>query len=169
MTWLNLYTCTCFLLRFPYDCVSSLTLIIFYIYHYNAVSGDNLIFTNGKNRCHISCAEIVAIPYFFHFTDSSFPLLSKSQNFKQQLQWLCNVVCVEPGQVSRRHVLFSHDTFIFRITILAASQESQQCGFATGMTPTELYKHRRWIEAGNFGFRKYFPCSENKGTDQLHS
>ena len=41
-----------------------------------------------------------------------------------------------------------------------------------GPTQTGLYSHRRWLEAGNFGFRKYieelyYPCSENKGADQL--
>ena len=30
----------------------------------------------------------------------------------------------------------------------------QQCGFRTGPTQTELNKHKRWLEAGNFGFRK---------------
>ena len=54
MTRLNLYTCTYFLLRFQgllfaYDCVSSLTLFIFYIYHYNTISGDDLTFAYGKN------------------------------------------------------------------------------------------------------------------------
>ena len=43
----------------------------------------------------------------------------------------------------------------------------------TGPTQTELYKFRSRLEAGDFGFRKkrnlYYPCSENKGTDQLHS
>ena len=33
-------------------------------------------------------------------------------------------------------------------------EKNQQCGFRTGPTQTELYKHRRWLEAGNFGFRK---------------
>ena len=27
-------------------------------------------------------------------------------------------------------------------------------GFHTGTTQTRLYSHRRWLEAGNFGFRK---------------
>ena len=27
-------------------------------------------------------------------------------------------------------------------------------GFRTGPTQTGLYRHRRWLEAGNFGFRK---------------
>ena len=26
-------------------------------------------------------------------------------------------------------------------------------GFRPGLTQTELYKNRRWLEAGNFGFR----------------
>ena len=32
---------------------------------------------------------------------------------------------------------------------------------------TRLYSHRRWLEAGNFGFRK--KSSENKSADQLRS
>ena len=42
----------------------------------------------------------------------------------------------------------------------AATQENQYCGFQIGLTQTELYKgrrwhcDRRWLEAGNFGFRK---------------
>ena len=36
----------------------------------------------------------------------------------------------------------------------AASWENQQCGFRTVPTQTGLYRHRRWLEAGNFGFRK---------------
>ena len=28
------------------------------------------------------------------------------------------------------------------------------CGFRTGLTQTGLHSHRRWLEAGNFGFRK---------------
>ena len=31
---------------------------------------------------------------------------------------------------------------------------NQNCGFQTGPAQTKLYKHRRWLEAGNFGFRK---------------
>ena len=27
-------------------------------------------------------------------------------------------------------------------------------GFRTGLTQTKLYEHRRWLEAGNFGFKK---------------
>ena len=27
----------------------------------------------------------------------------------------------------------------------------------------------KWLEAGNFGFIKYYRCSGNKGTDQLHN
>ena len=34
--------------------------------------------------------------------------------------------------------------------IWAALWENQQCGFHTGLTQTELHKHRRWQETGNF-------------------
>ena len=36
----------------------------------------------------------------------------------------------------------------------AFTWENQQYAFRTGPTQTELYKHKRWLEAGNFGFRK---------------
>ena len=38
-------------------------------------------------------------------------------------------------------------------SISAATRENQH-GFQTGPTQTELYKQRRWLEAGNFGFMK---------------
>ena len=60
-----------------------------------------------------------------------------------------------PGTVSKR----------------AASWENQQCDFRTGLTQTGLYSHRSRLEALNFGFKEkkelYYPCSENKGADQL--
>ena len=31
--------------------------------------------------------------------------------------------------------------------------------FQPGQTQTGLYKHRRWLEAGNFGFRKKRNCT----------
>ena len=36
---------------------------------------------------------------------------------------------------------------------------------------SELCKYRRWLEAGNVGFKKelYYLCSGNKGADHLHS
>ena len=41
-----------------------------------------------------------------------------------------------------------------------------------GLTQTRLYSHRRQIEAGNLktDLKRilYYPCSENKGADQLH-
>ena len=38
--------------------------------------------------------------------------------------------------------------------IWAATRENQHCGFWPGRTQIELYKHRRRLKAGNFGFRK---------------
>ena len=32
-------------------------------------------------------------------------------------------------------------------------------GFRTGLTQTGLYSHKRWLEAGNLGFRKKRDCS----------
>ena len=46
--------------------------------------------------------------------------------------------------------------------------ENQQRGFRPGATQTDLYKHRRCLEAGNFVFRKKRSC-ENKGANQLRS
>ena len=40
------------------------------------------------------------------------------------------------------------------LEIIAASWENKQCGFQSGLKQTELYKHRRWLETGTFGFRK---------------
>ena len=37
--------------------------------------------------------------------------------------------------------------------------ENQQFGFRPGPTQTRLYSHRRWLEAGNFGFRKWRNCT----------
>ena len=49
-------------------------------------------------------------------------------------------------------------------------KKNHKCGFRTGPTQTELYKHRRWLEAGNLQSRELsFPCSENEGADQLRS
>ena len=52
-------------------------------------------------------------------------------------------------------------------------EKNNNLGFRPGPTQNGLYSHRRWLEAVNFGFRKpkklYYPCSANKGADQLHS
>ena len=39
------------------------------------------------------------------------------------------------------------------------SCESQQCGLRTYPTQTSLYHHRRWLEAGNLGFREKGNCT----------
>ena len=39
------------------------------------------------------------------------------------------------------------------------SRENKSYGFQTGPTQTELDQHRRWLEAGNFGFRKKRNCT----------
>ena len=33
-------------------------------------------------------------------------------------------------------------------------KKTNNLGFRPGQTQTGLYSHRRWLEAGNFGFRK---------------
>ena len=37
--------------------------------------------------------------------------------------------------------------------------KTQQCGFRTGLTQTELHKHRSRLEARNFGFKKKGKCT----------
>ena len=39
-------------------------------------------------------------------------------------------------------------------------EKTNNLGFRTGPTQTELYKHRRWLEAGNFGFSKQRNCTK---------
>ena len=43
--------------------------------------------------------------------------------------------------------------------VWAASWENQKCGFRTGLSQTELYKHRSRLEAWNFGFKKKRNCT----------
>ena len=40
------------------------------------------------------------------------------------------------------------------MTYEPAREKTNNLGFRPGPTQTKLYKHRRWIEAGNVGFRK---------------
>ena len=45
-------------------------------------------------------------------------------------------------------------------------------GFRPGPTQIELYKHKRWLEAENFGFKTkmgLLSCSENKDANQHRS
>ena len=44
-------------------------------------------------------------------------------------------------------------------SIWAATWENQQCGFWLGLTQTRLYSYWRWLEAGNFVFRKKRYCT----------
>ena len=50
-------------------------------------------------------------------------------------------------------------------------EKSGLWGFRPGPTQIRLHSLRKWLEALNFVFRKerglYYPCSENKGADQL--
>ena len=34
-------------------------------------------------------------------------------------------------------------------------KQANECIFRTGLTQTELCKHRRWLQTGHFGFRKW--------------
>ena len=42
---------------------------------------------------------------------------------------------------------------------ISRCDKNQHCGCRTGPIQTELYKHRRWLKAGNLGFRKYRNCT----------
>ena len=50
---------------------------------------------------------------------------------------------------------------IFFITTLfePVHEKSNNLGFPPGPIQTRLYSHRRWLEAGNFGFRKKRYCT----------
>ena len=43
--------------------------------------------------------------------------------------------------------------------VIFKSDKNQQFGFQQVPTQTGLYRHRRWLEAGNFGFRKKKNCT----------
>ena len=38
-------------------------------------------------------------------------------------------------------------------------EKTNNLGFRPGLTQTVMYKHRRWLEAGKFGFRKKRNCT----------
>ena len=38
-------------------------------------------------------------------------------------------------------------------------EKTNNLGFRPSLTQTGLFSHRRWLEAGNFGFRKYSNCT----------
>ena len=46
------------------------------------------------------------------------------------------------------------DFKIFNSMLKLRQEKTNNVVYETGLTQTELYKHRRWLEAGNFGFRK---------------
>ena len=52
-------------------------------------------------------------------------------------------------------------------------EKNNHCDFRTVPTQGKPYKYRRWLEAGNFGFRKSRNCTihaeKNKSADQLRS
>ena len=49
----------------------------------------------------------------------------------------------------------------FDICVSIEPQREKTClrAFRSGPTQTRLYIHRRWLEAGNFGFRKKSDCT----------
>ena len=55
------------------------------------------------------------------------------------------------GVQHKNHMNISDQTF--------EPHYDQQSGFGTGPTQTELYKHRTWLVAGNFGFGKKRNCT----------
>ena len=64
----------------------------------------------------------------------------------QSLVMSCNVLSFPPG------------VWVEEILNEPSHEKTNTLGFWSGPAQTELYKHRRWLEAGNFGFRKYSNC-----------
>ena len=50
--------------------------------------------------------------------------------------------------------ILNDSMFISSITFEPVHEKTNNLGFQPGPTQTSLYSHRRWSEAGNFGFRK---------------
>ena len=50
-------------------------------------------------------------------------------------------------------------TYQLHITPHVSCIMRKQCGLQFGPTQTELYKHRRWLEAGNIRFKKKRNCT----------
>ena len=112
-------------------------------------------------EANVLASWIVQYPYFLN------PKFQASSN----LQWLYSLVCVRPGQKSL--CWFSHVaanlmrktdqigwcSFPRRKFIWAPAWENQQFGFWPGLTQTRLYSHWRWLEVGNFVFRKKRYCT----------
>ena len=57
------------------------------------------------------------------------------------------------------HWDMSHNFALLLLNNWAAPWENQQCGFRTGPTQTGLYKHRKELEAWNFGFKYIEDCT----------
>ena len=62
-------------------------------------------------------------------------------------QLICMLIMIELGNEQNPY-------WFWYLDIWAASWENQQYGFRTSQTQSEMYKHRRSLEAGNFGSRK---------------
>ena len=65
--------------------------------------------------------------------------------------------------MSKRHQKFKSTT-LWRLIIEQYENEpvrekTNNLGFRPGPTQTGLYSHRKWLEAGNFGFRKKRDCT----------
>ena len=63
------------------------------------------------------------------------------------------LICINPK------IVFSRRTSYYSVLCEPHHEKNQQCGFPPGQTQTNLCSHRRWLEARNFGFRKYRNCS----------
>ena len=48
---------------------------------------------------------------------------------------------------------------LISLSFESVRQETKNLDFRPGLTQTSLYSHRRWLEAGNFVFRKWRNCS----------
>ena len=114
----------------------------------------------------------------FRYIASTIPLLLKIQNFKPltifygcTAQFVSDLVGKPEDRFSHIEVFFySNQEFNGRYIISASflmgwlifephSEKNDLRDFRPGLTQTGLYSHRRWLDAGNFGFRKKRDCS----------
>ena len=97
----------------------------------------------------------------FHITETSptsrmivLVLLSMVSLVRADYECLCNYNVETP--VLEKVGSFPHWRRVMSLnkTHEPVRKKTQQFGFRPSPTQTGLYSHRRWIEAGNFGFRK---------------
>ena len=88
----------------------------------------------------------------FRYTDSTFPLLSKSENSSL----LISSLAVQPGLC---WTLSETWTLVFSHSCSAMTWENQNSGFHPGLTQIGVHSKRKWSEVWNFGFGKNNKCT----------